>query len=104
MLYRLLVAALIAASASVTTAAPAVLDAGDALEARMAALEAKVNELEFVDKVKKLAEEHGVTEQRYDDWWNIKDRFAAWKNAKGPPAEELAKELKRAKKFYSSFG
>ena len=63
MLYRLLVAALIAASASVTTAAPAVLDAGDALDARMAALEAKVNELDFVDKVEKLAEEHGVKEQ-----------------------------------------
>ena len=64
MLYRLLVAALIAMSASVTSAAP-VLDAGDALEARMAKLEATVNELEFMDKVKKLAEEHGIKEQ----WW-----------------------------------
>ena len=60
MLYRLLVAALIAMSASVTSAAPAALDAGDALDARMAKLEAKLNELEFVDK----EEEHGVKEQR----------------------------------------
>ena len=60
MLYRLVVAALIAMSASVTSAAP-VLDAGDALEARMAKLEATVNELEFEDK--KLAEEHGIKEQ-----------------------------------------
>ena len=42
MLYRILFAALIAMSASVTSAAP-VLDAGDALEARMAKLEATVN-------------------------------------------------------------
>ena len=78
MLYRLLVAALIAASASVTTAAPAVLDAGDALEARMAALEAKVNELEFVDKVKKLAEEHGVKEQ-----WSWADLWTGMRNGYG---------------------
>ena len=63
MLYRILFAALIAMSASVDSAAPAVLDAGDALEARMAKLEATVNELEFEDKVKKLAEEHGIKEQ-----------------------------------------
>ena len=59
MLYRILFAALIAMSASVTSAAP-VLDAGDALEARMAKLEAKVNELEFADKV---AEEHDIKEE-----------------------------------------
>ena len=53
MLYRILFAALIAMSASVTSAAP-VLDAGDALEARMAKLEATVNKLEFMEKVKKL--------------------------------------------------
>ena len=64
MLYRLLVATLIGMSASVTSAAPAVLDAGDALEARMAKLEATVNELEFVDKVKKLAEEHGGIKEK----------------------------------------
>ena len=63
MLYRLLIAALIAMSASVDSAAPAVLDAGDALEARMAKLEAKINKLEFADKVEKLAEEHGVKKQ-----------------------------------------
>jgi hypothetical protein len=99
MLYRLLVATLIAASASVTAAAPAhlkaaraVLDAGDALEPRMAALEAKVNELHFADmraqmvkklqlehpesvgKVKKLAKEHGVKEQ------GLFDRLNAWRN------------------------
>ena len=55
MLYRLLVATLIGMSASVTSAAPAVLDAGDALEARMAKLEATVNKLEFMEKVKELA-------------------------------------------------
>ena len=53
MAYRILFAALIAMSASVTSAAP-VLDAGDAVEARMAKLEATVNELEFADKVTKL--------------------------------------------------
>ena len=54
MLYycRLLVAALVAASASVTTAVP-VLDSGDALEPRLAKLEAMVNnKLELDDKVK----------------------------------------------------
>ena len=69
MLYRVLVAALIAMSASVTSAAPAALDAGDALEARMAKLEANLNELEFVDKVEKLAEEHGVKKQSVNDWF-----------------------------------
>ena len=68
MLYRILFAALIAMSASVTSAAP-VLDAGDALEARMAKLEATVNELEFVDKVKQLAEEHGINEQDLKEQW-----------------------------------
>ena len=68
MLYRILFAALIAMSASVTSAAP-VLDAGDALEARMAKLEATVNELEFEDKVKKLAEEHGIKEQDLKEQW-----------------------------------
>ena len=68
MLYRHVVAALIAISATVTSAAP-VLDAGDALEARMAKLEATVNELEFVDKVKRLAEEHGIKEQDLNEQW-----------------------------------
>ena len=63
MLSRVLVPALIIAmSASATSAAP-VLDAGDAVEARMAKLEAKINKLEFADKVEKLAEEHGVKKQ-----------------------------------------
>ena len=69
MAYRILFAALIAMSASVDSAAPAVLDAGDALEARMAKLEATVNELEFADKVKKLAEEHGIKEQDVKEQW-----------------------------------
>ena len=65
MLYRLVVAALITMSASVTSAAP-VLDAGDALEARMAKLEATVNELEFAGKVAEEDDikEEDVTEQR----------------------------------------
>ena len=65
MLYRLVVAALITMSASVTSAAP-VLDAGDALEARMAELEATVNELEFAGKVAEEDDikEEDVTEQR----------------------------------------
>ena len=63
MLYRLFVAALIAASASIATAAPVVRDAGDALEARMPALEAKVHELELVNEVNELAEELGVKEE-----------------------------------------
>ena len=64
MLSHHLVSALIIASASVGTAAPAghkaasaVLDAGDALELRMAALEAKEKALDSVDKVEQLGKE-----------------------------------------------
>ena len=60
MLYRILFAALIAMSASVTSAAP-VLDAGDALEARMAKLEATVNELE----------EHGIKEEEVTEQYYV---------------------------------
>ena len=51
------VAVLLATSMSVTTALP-VLHSGDTLDVRMAKLEGNFNELEFVDKLKKLAEEH----------------------------------------------
>ena len=68
MYHRVLVAALLAMSASAASAAP--------LEAHMAKLDATVNELEFADKMKKLDEEYEAKKVQLEEEHGVKEQNA----------------------------
>ena len=80
---RLLFCALIAASASVTSAAPAVLDAGDALDARMAKLEATVGNLKEQDVNEEWSTQSSSKPMTHDWGWGSKSKFGK-KKTLGP--------------------